>query len=80
MRCWKINPAEAHTCTPYYHYKGVTWTATLPNWETFDFIIDSVEKDSLIFKITSWKEKDKYFFLYFDEIDDNLKFNLEINK
>ena len=75
-RCWKVNPAEVHTCTPYMYYKGITWTATI-DWETFDFIVDSVEKDSLIFIITSWEEEGKFTFLYFNEIDDNIKFNLE---
>ena len=65
-RCWNILSKNwVHTCTPYMYYKGTTWTATLPDWGTFDFIVDSVEKDSLMVKITSWEEKGKYTFFYF---------------
>ena len=75
-RCWKLNPAEVHTCTPYLYYKGITWTATRPNWEIFNIIVDEVKDDSLILKITSWEEKWKYSFTYFNEIDDSIKFNI----
>jgi len=78
-RCWKkLWENTIHTCVPYQHYKGITWTATRINWESFDFIVDEVSlwTQSLIFKITSWEQKEKYSFLYFDEIDNYIKFNV----
>ena len=76
-RCWKLNPAEVHTCTPYLYYKGITWAAINKDWEIFNIIVDEVKNDSLIFKITSWEQKWKYSFIYFNEIDDSIKFYLE---
>ena len=78
-RCWKVNPAEVHTCTPYMYYKGVNWTYTLPDWSKATFTITDVQMDinMIVVKLTSWEYKWKYSILYFNEIDDNLKFNLE---
>jgi len=79
-RCWKeLWENTVHTCVPYQHYKGITWTATMLNWDKFTFIVDDVDlnKNMLILKLTSWKHKGKYSYLFFYEIDCNLKFNLE---
>ena len=75
-RCWKLNPVEVHTCTPYLYYKGITWTVKNKNWETFNIIVDEVKDDNLIFKITSWEQKWKYSNLYFTEVEDSIKFNI----
>ena len=79
-RCWKKFEKEiwVHTCVPYLHYKGITWIGTLPNWETFDFVVDEVRlsEEALILKITSWEHKGKYSYIHFNQIDSSLHFNI----
>ena len=79
-RCGKSRISEVHSCTKYYHYKWVTGTWTLPNKETFDFIVDEVSNFDwdicLRLKLTSWKHKGKYSAIYDYEIDKTLKFNV----
>lgn len=41
----------------------------------FDFIIDEVKEHWLVLKTTSGEQKDKYSYIFFDEIDESLVFN-----
>lgn len=41
----------------------------------FDFIINDVTDDCLVLQITDWENKDKYSFIWYDELDEYLIFN-----
>jgi len=79
-RCWKkLWEDTIHTCVPYQHYEGITWTAIIEDWDKVPFIVDDVilDKDMLVLKITSWKHKGEYSYVFFHNIKDNLEFNLK---
>ena len=45
-RCWKKNPAEVHSCTPYHHYeKIVVLPDCIPDdwWEIIEYETDTTK-------------------------------------
>lgn len=77
-RCWKINPPEIHTCTPYFHYQGVSWYIINKEWQKIKFKVLEVNMGYwfMIIKLLNWKKDWNIISLYFSEIDDNVIFDL----
>lgn len=58
------------------YYKWQVWYALKRDRSIrYDFIVNIVTKQSLVLKITSWKNKGKESYIYTDEIDEYLIFN-----
>jgi len=79
-RCWKILWENTiHTCVPYQYYEGITGYTMNKKWDRVNFKVMEVNLWYwfMIIKLLNWEKSWNIISLHFNEIDNNLKFNLE---